>query len=47
MLFTKFTVYFLLVVNTNLFCMQKLEEDKYNVGFRYYKWNKKMQSKIE
>jgi len=37
MSFTKFTVYFLLIVNTHLFCMPKLEEDKYNVGFRYYK----------
>ena len=33
----KFIVYLLLVVNTHLFCMPKLEEDKYNVGFRYYK----------
>lgn len=33
----KFIGYFLLIVNTHLFCMPKLEEDKYNVGFRYFK----------
>ena len=37
MSFTKFTIFILLIVNTHLFCMPKLEEDKYNVGFRYYK----------
>ncbi|MDA3861579.1 MAG: hypothetical protein PF445_10165, partial [Melioribacteraceae bacterium] len=33
----KLTVYLLLILNTHLLCMSNLEENKYNVGFRYYK----------
>ena len=35
--FTKLTIFLLLTVNTHLLCMSNLNEDKYNVGFRYYK----------
>jgi len=37
MTYAKFTIYLLLLVNTPLFCMPDLKENKYNVGFRYYK----------
>ncbi len=36
-LYTKLTVLLLLLSNAQLFCLSNLEENKYNVGFRYYK----------
>ncbi|MBI9071041.1 MAG: hypothetical protein JEY94_05560 [Melioribacteraceae bacterium] len=36
MSFTKLAIFLLLIVNTHLLCKSNMEENKYNVGFRYY-----------